>query len=548
MSINKKIKKINCYTNLTKKYINKIIEIYGWIYSIRHHSNVIFIDMMLNHEIVQCYSKQIYDYKNINLNDFVEITGLFKLRADTDIHDNLLGKFEIEIQKLLIINICKKLPFNIKKDNYSYLEGFKYRYLSLRNINGTINLIKKRQESINFFKTILQKNKFNEYLTPILCTPSPEGARDYIVPSRIHSGKCYSLPQSPQQFKQLLMLSGVSKYFQIAPCFRDEDSRKDRYIGEFYQIDVEMITNNKNKLIKLAINIVKKFIQKFYNQTNLIYKKIKYKDSIKLFGSDKPDFTGYLICEKITPKIFVSNKYDINKVYNLLKQNIKNIFVISHDISKGSSKNLTNVQINDLKNKLEDNFIVGCLFHKKEEIYKNTGLIIKLMNENFPKEKNKNDVSFAIVTDFPMFIFDEITQSWNFSHNPFCKPKNFDINKKFNPKNIISEQFDIVINGIEIGSGSLRNENFEILNKIFNEMGYSKNSCFQNFLECFQFGAPYHGGFALGLERLIMTFEKCIIQDLYSFPLTQNGIDMILGAPIKMDKKVLNDLKLNIIE
>lgn len=540
-------------SDLSNEHLNKNINIIGWIYSVRYHSNIIFIEIMINHCILQCTVKHNKNIeKLIILQSFVHVYGKFIERQDECKTNVFLGNFELKIAKIKVISKCiGALPFNVKKSNCSHSESLEYRYLYLRNIDGVVNIINKKQNIFDYCRKYLKNDKFDEIYTPILCAPSPEGARDYIVPSRINKNKFYALPQSPQQFKQLLMMSGFAKYFQIAPCFRDEDSRKDRYVGEFYQLDVEMITNNKDLLINYAKNLVTQIIKTFYPVLECKFYNISYKESLSQFGSDKPNFNGYTIDNINNVYGVFINNYDEVKVYNTLKKVISNLFTINKNDCKGSAKHLEEQCINVIQTKLDNNaFFIGCLSKTLNENITKLGILIKNLNEHFPKNNKNNDVSVVIVQDFPMFEKDK-ENNWVFSHNPFCKIQH---DGKFNKKGfdyelIISEQFDIVINGIEIGSGSLRNNDYQLLKFLFNKMGYKgKNNVFSKFLECFKFGVPPHGGFAIGLERLLMILEKCQIQDCYAFPLSQSGHDFLLGAPLNMNKKTLKELRLKTLK
>ncbi|BBA85204.1 aspartyl-tRNA synthetase [endosymbiont of Sipalinus gigas] len=559
-----------CDCNSLNKYINKYIYIYGWIDDKRYiNNNCYFI------EIRDFYGKiQInFNKKNINNNSIfyilkkiknescVKIYGFLKNRPIDKInYEKLNGDLEIIATNILVINYSDEIPINI--NNFSEKNKLKFRYLYLRK---NLNLIKIRSYITYEIHKFMNKNKFINIETPILSKYLPEGARNYIVNSRIYENKYYSLSQSPQIFKQILMMSGVNKYYQIARCFRNEDLRSDRQ-PEFTQLDIEVSFLKSNYIIYISEKLIKFLFKKINNINIEKIKKIKFKDSIIKYGTDKPDLRNFIELFYIN-EIFRINK-DINKFinkkifnkknkiisffnlpnininyYKILENfNFKNInFFITNKnkISKFLNKIFNNLfKLNLLKinnNTKYDIFII--LIGDKDEIYKN---LLNIRNSLFKEIKmyiNNVKTSLIWITNFPMFK--EVNNKIECNHHPFTLPKTinniYNINNKKKILSILSNSYDLVLNGFEIASGSERINNKNIQNTIFDIINVNKNNEFNFFLEALKYGTPNHSGIAFGLDRLIMLLNNLDnIKEIIPFPKTSSFKDIMTDSPNKI--------------
>jgi aspartyl-tRNA synthetase len=579
----------NC-SELSEKETDKIVYLSGWLHRKRDHGNLLFIDLRDHYGITQCVIEN--DNKSFPIlekstpESVLKISGKVVKRTDgTENLDLKTGKIEVAIESVEVLSNAKELPIPVfGEQDYPEDIRLKYRFLDLRRDEMHKNIIL-RSKVISFIRSEMLKLDFLEYQTPILTSSSPEGARDFLVPSRLNPGKFYALPQAPQQFKQLIMVSGFDKYFQIAPCFRDEDARADRSPGEFYQLDLEMSFVEQEDIFqvveKLMINLFKKFSSK-----KILYEKfpkISYKEAMQKYGTDKPDLRNPLIIQDVT-QIFTREdvKFDIFKKLVKSGSNVRAIvtnntkdkprsffdnidkwakelgasglayFTIEKDkeikgkgpVGKFFSEESLKEMMKICNAKVGDIIFLAC--GKEKEVEK----ILSLARSKIAKDLNlieENQFAFCWIVDYPMFEYDEITKKIIFSHNPFSMPQG-DI-KELNfekPLNIKAYQYDIVCNGIELSSGAIRNHIPELMYKLFSIAGYNEkqvNEKFSGMINAFSFGAPPHGGIAPGIDRIVMLLaNKENIREVTLFPMNQNAQDLMMKAPSDVDDSQLKEL------
>ena len=579
----------NC-SELTEKEIEKKVYLSGWLHRKRDHGNLLFLDLRDHYGITQCVvenkNKFFSILEKLKPESVLKISGRVVRRSSgTENLELKTGKIEISIDTVEVLSEAKELPMPVfGEQDYPEDIRLKYRFLDLRREEMHKNIIL-RSKVISFIRAEMIKLGFLEYQTPILTSSSPEGARDFLVPSRLNPGKFYALPQAPQQFKQLIMVSGFDKYFQIAPCFRDEDARADRSPGEFYQLDLEMSFVEQedvfNVVEKLMINLFKKFsINKTVNDK---FPRISFHDSMIKYGTDKPDLRNPLIINDIT-KLFTREdvKFDIFKklvksgsiVRAIITKNTKNkprsffdnvdkwakeqganglaYFTLEKDkeikgkgpVGKFFSESSLQELMKTCNAEIGDSVFLAC--GTKKEVAKILGLarnkIAKVLDII-----EKNQFSFCWIVDYPMFEFDESTKKIIFSHNPFSMPQgnlkelNFD-----KPLEIKAFQYDIVCNGVELSSGAIRNHIPELMYKLFSIAGYEKkdvNEKFSGMINALSYGAPPHGGIAPGLDRIVMLLaDKENIREVTLFPMNQNAQDLMMQAPSEVDEKQLKEL------
>ena len=544
-------------------YIGKEIKLAGWVNSVRNLGNLVFITLRDETGIVQLITES-SEYKTIHKEATVTITGKVLRRTPDMVNKNMkTGEVEVEISSLEVLGDCiNTLPFEINKSKESNEDTrLKYRYLDLRNEEVHNNIIF-RSKVIDFIRSEMKGMDFLEVQTPIITATSPEGARDFIIPSRKFAGKFYALPQSPQIFKQLLMVSGFNKYFQIAPCFRDEDPRSDRLYGEFYQLDFEMSFATDEDVYKVGekvfYDVFTKFSDKYVSPAP--FRRIKFKDAILKYGSDKPDLRNPLIIHDISE---VMNKTDFApfkdttvrciKVENIEKSN--SWYKSMEEYVKGIHGNLGYIQVKDnmelksslakfMSDEVKNELIEKMNLHVGDALFivadKNRcarimgNLRTKLGNELNLIDKDRYE--FCIVNDFPFYEENEETGAIEFSHNPFSMPKGgFDALNNKNPFEIEAYQYDFVCNGYEMASGGVRNHSPEVLKKAFALVGYDEDvvrSKFPSLYEAFKYGAPPHAGMAPGLDRIIMLLKnEENIREIVPFPIGANGADAMMGCP-----------------
>tara|TARA_Y100000590_G_scaffold91997_1_gene103962 strand:+ start:57 stop:1841 length:1785 start_codon:yes stop_codon:yes gene_type:complete len=581
----------NC-SELNIKNKNQEVKLSGWINKKRDHGNLLFIDLRDNYGITQCVidkNNQFFiELEKIQLESVIKINGKVIQRTKETINPELkTGEIEVVINSFEILGECIELPMPVFSDQ-EYAEDIrlKYRFLDLRRKKIHENIIL-RSKVISFIRSKMLELGFLEYQTPILTSSSPEGARDFLVPSRLNPGKFYALPQAPQQFKQLVMISGFDKYFQIAPCFRDEDARADRSPGEFYQLDVEMSFVEQEDVFEvieqLMISLFKKFSSK--KILNEKFPKITYDEAMLKYGSDKPDLRNPLMICDLT-KIFHREdvKFDIfkklvlkgSKVRSIVTKNTKNkprsffdnidkwakdqgasglaYFTIEKEnkitakgpVGKFFSEDSLNEIMKITKAEIGDSIFFAC--GKLNEVEK----ILSLAREKIAKDLgliDENKFSFCWVIDYPMFERDETTDKIKFSHNPFSMPQgdvaNLDLK---NPLAIKAFQYDIVCNGVELSSGAIRNHIPSLMYKLFSIAGYNKDDVdkkFSGMINALKYGAPPHGGIAPGIDRIVMLLaNEKNIREVTMFPMNQNAQDLMMEAPSNVSENQLKELNL----
>ena len=579
---------------LNKSHNDQDVILSGWINKKRDHGNLIFLDLRDHYGITQCVidkdNTNFQELEKLQLETVIQIFGkVIERSSDTINKDISTGEIEVAIKKYKVLGKTKELPMPIFSDQeYSEEIRLKYRYLDLRRKKIHNNIIL-RSKVISFIRTELQKLGFLEFQTPILTASSPEGARDFLVPSRLNPGKFYALPQAPQQFKQLIMVSGFDKYFQIAPCFRDEDARADRSPGEFYQLDLEMSFVEQEDIF----NVVEKLLIKIFNNfsKNKIlsenFPRITYEETMMKYGTDKPDLRNPLIIYDLT-QIFTREdiKFDIFKklvksgsivrclVTKETKDKPRSFFdSIDKWAKEQGSDGLAYFSLED-NGKIEAKGPIGKFFSEDslKEIMKITSAKIgdsifmsctsqknveillsqtrdKLANEL--KLIDEKTFSFCWIIDYPMYEIDNLTNKIKFSHNPFSMPQgNIDSLDFSKPLEIKAYQYDIVCNGIELSSGAIRNHVPELMYKLFEIAGYDKKHVNENFsgmINALSYGAPPHGGIAPGLDRIVMLLaEEKNIREVTMFPLNQNAQDLMMNAPSDVTLEQLKELNLSL--
>ena len=579
----------NC-SELTEKDKNKKVILSGWVHRKRDHGNLLFIDLRDHFGLTQCVIENKNKYfsilEKIKPESVISIKGKVVLRASgTENTELMTGKIEINIESVKILSNANELPMPVfGEQEYPEEIRLKYRFLDLRRDEMHHNIIL-RSKVISFIRTEMTKLGFLEFQTPILTSSSPEGARDFLVPSRLNPGKFYALPQAPQQFKQLIMVSGFDKYFQIAPCFRDEDARADRSPGEFYQLDIEMSFVEQDDVFEVVEELMVKLFKNFSKKEILGKKfpRIPFNEAMLKYGTDKPDLRNPLIISDIT-SIFQRDdvKFDIFKklvkagsiVRCIVTKNTKDkprsffdnfdkwakeqgasglayfTFENSGKISaKGPiGKFFSEESLKELmkitKAKFGDSMFMAC--GKTNDIEK----ILSLARDkiaNTLKLIDENQFAFCWIIDYPMFEFDNLTKKIKFSHNPFSMPQgeieNLDFSK---PLEIKAYQYDIVCNGVELSSGAIRNHIPDLMYKLFSIAGYDKKQVekkFSGMINALSFGAPPHGGIAPGVDRIVMLLaDKKNIREITLFPMNQNAQDLMMNAPSEVEDIQLKEL------
>ncbi len=581
----------NC-NQLSKSNSGEEISLSGWINKKRDHGNLLFIDLRDNYGITQCITdksnKNFKTLEKMQLESVIKINGTVVKRNDDTINSDLqTGEIEVNINSFEVLGSCKELPMPVFSDQeYAEEIRLKYRFLDLRRKKIHDNIIL-RSKVISFIRNEMFKLDFLEFQTPILTSSSPEGARDFLVPSRLNPGKFYALPQAPQQFKQLIMVAGFDKYFQIAPCFRDEDARADRSPGEFYQLDLEMSFVEQEDVFKvveqLIVNVFKNFSSK-----KLMYEKfprISYDESMIKYGSDKPDLRNPLLISDLTD-IFSREDVTFEIFKKLVKSGSRVRCIITKNTKDKPRSFFDNIDkwakeqgasglayfTMEKDTNISAKGPVGKFFSKEalEEIMKITGAevgdsvffacgkkndvekITALARDKIAKELDLIDgniFAFCWIVDYPMFEKNEVTNKIEFSHNPFSMPqgdiKNLDFD---NPLNIKAYQYDIVCNGIELSSGAIRNHIPELMYKLFSIAGYKKelvDEKFSGMINALSYGAPPHGGIAPGIDRIVMLLaNEKNIREVTMFPMNQNAQDLMMNAPSEVNEEQLKELGL----
>jgi len=579
---------------LTESDAGKKILLSGWLHRKRDHGNLLFIDLRDHFGLTQCVIENNSEYfkllENLKSESVISVSGkVVEREKGTENKDLKTGKIEVNIEGIEILSEAKELPMPVfGEQDYPEDIRLKYRFLDLRRNQMHDNIIL-RSKVISFIRSEMLKLGFLDFQTPILTSSSPEGARDFLVPSRLNPGKFYALPQAPQQFKQLIMVSGFDKYFQIAPCFRDEDARSDRSPGEFYQLDIEMSFVEQENIFevveKLMINLFKNFSTK-----KLMYEKfprISYEEAMLKYGSDKPDLRNPLLIYDLT-KIF--SREDV--FFEIFKKLVKSGSKVRCIVTK-NTKDKPRSFFDNIDNWAKEQGASGLAYFTivKDKEISAKGPIGKFFKKDALKEimqvtsaeigdsiffacgkiddvetisalardKIANDLNlidnskfaFCWIVDYPMFEVEELTKKIQFSHNPFSMPQG-DIGKiNFDkPLEIKAYQYDIVCNGIELSSGAIRNHSPELMYKLFLIAGYDKIQVEEKFggmINALSYGAPPHGGIAPGIDRIVMLLaNEKNIREVTLFPLNQNAQDLLMKAPSEVDEKQLKELGLKI--
>ena len=591
--------------NELKDYLKKQVMVEGWVNSRRDHGGLIFIDLRDYTGIIQLVvtpeTKDSFKLAESVRDEFVlRATGTMRERAKDLINPNIeTGTIELVVDKLELLNKSEPLPVNTHDDGEKSSEELrlKYRYLDLRRPSMQ-NILNRRSEFYRFIRNYMYEHNFTEITTPILANSSPEGARDFLVPSRLHPGKFYALPQAPQQFKQLLMVGGVNKYFQIAPCFRDEDPRADRLYGDFYQLDMEMSFVDDGETIRqeiepLFIELATKFANKKLVLNSEPAKKflksgekiprLPFEFAMETYGVDKPDLRYGMELIDLTDafkntsfKVFQTECVKAIKVENgasLTRREIDEFTEEARKLGAGGLayilytdegakspilKFMSETEIESVK-KLTNAKKGDAVFFGADERAKVNKVLgqLRISFANHFNLKNKDEVAYAWIIDFPFYEWDDKNNKLDFGHNPFSMPKG-DLEALENAKTdeeklaLKADQYDMVMNGFEVCSGAVRNYNPEIMYKVFNILGYNNEyveSRFGGMLNAFKFGAPPHAGCAPGLDRIFMVLENQEnIRDIVAFPKNGNGVDLMMNSPSEVDQQQLDESHLAIIE
>ena len=585
-------------SEITKKDTGKTVKLSGWIHRKRDHGNLLFFDLRDHFGLTQCVIENTDSLfkivEKIKPESVVCVSGKVLERSKETINKELFtGEIEIKVSLFEVLSEANDLPMPVfGEQEYPEETRLKYRFIDLRRSEMHENIVL-RSKVISFIRNKMIDNGFLEFQTPILTASSPEGARDFLVPSRMHVGKFYALPQAPQQFKQMVMISGFDKYFQIAPCFRDEDGRADRSPGEHYQLDIEMSFVEQEDIFRAIEPIFFELFSKFAKGKKISktpFRKIKYKDSMLKYGTDKPD---------------LRNPIEIFDVTEVMKRDDVKLDIFKKSVEKGAivraipapntsskprsffdgynnwakeegAKGLGYIIFEKTNGKLIGKGPIGKFFSEKaiEELVK----ICKLKDKDalfFSSDKikeaerisgivrqklgkdlnliNSKNFEFCWITDYPMYQYDEKEKKIDFSHNPFSMPqvdiKNFD---KADPLSILAYQYDLVCNGYELSSGAIRNHIPDFMYKVFSKVGYSKeqvNLKFQGMIKALSYGAPPHGGMAPGIDRIVMLLAgKVNIREVTMFPMNQNAQDLLMEAPSEVSEAQLKELNIKTLE
>jgi len=568
--------------NISEKNVGETVRIAGWIENIRDHGGVSFIDLRDMYGVMQVVMRDTSLLEGLNKEDCISVEGPIEHRDEETYNPKIpTGTIELEAKSVDILGkVYKQLPFEIMTSKETREDvRLKYRYLDLRNAKVKDNMIF-RSKVISYLREKMVEMGFLEIQTPILCASSPEGARDYIVPSRKFKGKFYALPQAPQQYKQLLMVSGFDKYFQVAPCFRDEDARADRSPGEFYQLDFEMSFATQEDVFRVGEEVLTAAFEKFapegYEVTKAPYPIISYKQAMLEFGSDKPDLRNPLrivdvtdFFQRCTFKPFHGKTVRAIKVHaDMSKGFHEKLLKFAQSIGMGGLGYLEVMEDKSYKGPI-DKFIPDDM---KEEIRETAGLevgdTIFFIADN---EKNaalyagqirtalgerldlieKNSFKFCYINDFPMYEYDKETKKMEFTHNPFSMPQGgLEALETMDPEEILAYQYDIVCNGVELSSGAVRNHDMKIMVKAFEIAGYTEEDLKEKFgalYNAFQFGAPPHAGMAPGVDRMIMLLrDEENIREVIPFPMNGNAQDLMCGAPGEVTEQQLREVHIKV--
>ena len=569
--------------DIRDEHIGKTVQLAGWVDVIRDHGGVIFVDLRDYTGVTQVVIHNEDLIKNVNRETVISVSGIVEKRDPDTVNEKIAtGNVELVADTLQVLGKSQNmLPFEVRSSHLSKDElRLKYRYLDLRNPKNHDNIVM-RSKIIRYMRNKMEEKNFLDMQTPILTASSPEGARDFLVPSRKHPGKFYALPQAPQQFKQLLMVSGFDRYFQVAPCFRDEDARADRSPGEFYQLDFEMAFATQEEVLNVCEDVIYDTFKTFTEKkvTEKPFRRITYADAMMTYGSDKPDLRNPLIICDLTEffegvdfpafkgkpvRGIVANCAGKSKKF--FEDSLK--FATSAEVGLGGLGYITlkdsvfagpiakflsdaqKVEIIKLTGVKEGETLFFICDDKKNDTEKKAGHIRTWLAGKDQLDLIRDDsFEFCFVVDFPMYENDEETGETIFTHNPFSMPQGgMDALLNKEPTEILAYQYDLVCNGIELASGAVRNHDIDIMKKAFEIAGYDEKelkSRFNALYTAFQYGAPPHAGMAPGIDRMVMllTDEEKIL-DVIAFPLNGNAQDLLLGAPSEVTNQQLEDVHL----
>lgn len=572
----------DCYAgSLREKDIDKEVKVAGFIENIRDHGGVIFVDLRDYYGTLQLVSNDDKMFDDLTRESSVTVTGKIRKRDSDDYNDRIeTGTIELLVSSIKVLGKSKNvLPFEVMTSkDVSEDVRLKYRYLDLRNPKVKQSILF-RNKVIHFLRNLMESEDFVELQTPILTSSSPEGARDFLVPSRKYKGKFYALPQAPQQFKQLLMCAGFDKYYQIAPCFRDEDARSDRVYGEFYQLDFEMAFSTEEDVLRMGEKVFYETFKEFAKDKDISeppFIRLTYKEAMEKYGSDKPDLRNPLVIIDLTEEfeetefrpfrgvpvkgIKVENLASkSNSWFNEVVDYAKSIGMpgigylkVNEDLSFAGpiDKFLTEDEREALIDKadLKKDDVLFFIADRKKSLELAGSIRMELGRKLDLMDPNK--YIFAIIHDFPMFEWDEENECYTFMHNPFSMPKDGMKGLDQKAEDILAYQFDFVCNGVELSSGAVRNHDLEIMKKVFAIAGYEEEKIekrFKALYEAFQYGAPPHAGMAPGLDRiLMMLLDEDSIRETIVFPMSASGSDILMNAPSTVTEQQLREVHIKV--
>jgi aspartyl-tRNA synthetase len=583
---------------LRKEQIGEAVELSGWVYRRRDHGGVIFIDLRDRYGVTQIKfdvnhgssAELMQKADQLRSEWVINVKGKVADRPVEMINAKMpTGEIELEVLEMTILNKCKALPFEIEEEKITTVNEalrLKYRYLDLRR-ERLQKIVKMRDALITHIREYFHKNEFIDIQTPILANSSPEGARDYLVPSRLYPGKFFALPQAPQQFKQLLMVAGMDRYFQVAPCFRDEDPRADRHPGDFYQIDFEMTFVEREDILSVVEPLMIELVEKFTDKkvVNKQFPRIPHAESLIKYGSDKPDLRFEMQIKPVTELVkgcgfaVFSGAITAGGVVHALKVDGGDVFTrkIIDDLTElaktKGAKGLAYIQMKPEGPNSPINKFLGDELTLKliEAVGAKTGDIIFFGADNLKTVcgalgavrskcgellglKDPKKVAFGWIIDFPMYSYSDIEDGKvDFEHNPFSMPSGgLESLEKLPPLEVKANQFDLACNGYETLSGGIRNHDPKIMYKAFEIAGYTQeevNKKFSGMINAFEFGAPPHGGAAIGFDRVLMILADCdSIRDIYAFPKDGQGRDVMMDSPSEVNPKQLRELHIKVDE
>lgn len=571
-------------SDITNDMTGKTIVVSGWVQNIRDHGGVLFLDLRDTSGVLQTVSNDDSMFKGLAKESVIRLEGTLRKRSVDTINEKLKsGEVELLVSKLDVLGeSLHELPFDIRESkSVSEDIRLKYRYLDMRNDKVKDNILL-RSEILHYLRNKMYDLGFTEVQTPILTASSPEGARDFVVPSRNFKGKFYALPQAPQIYKELLMVGGLDKYFQVAPCFRDEDARSDRTL-EFYQLDLEMSYIEEEEVLELGetlfYDVFKKYSKKDVSPKP--FRRISYIDSMEMYGTDKPDLRNPLIIKDISDILkdttFGPFKNSIiksivvdgigdksNSWFNEVVDYASSIgmpgigyltLTKEHTFKGPIDKFLTETEREDLIKYLDmkENDVVFFIANKVLKVAQKFAGLIRIELGRKLDLIDKNKIELCIINDFPMFEYDDKTRKYEFCHNPFSLPhKEFIEYNKDNVDKVLAYQYDFVCNGNEMASGAIRNSNLDSLVKGFEVVGYTKEEVekrFSSLFTAFKYGCPPHGGMALGIDRILMIIkDETNLREVQAFPASTSGQDLMMGSPSTLEPKQLEELGIKIKE